>query len=93
MVMVGGIWMKRSRMVVADCETLPAAPVVNACEPLVEITPPPWVISPAPAITPKRNRSPEDFEVVIVDLVFQALFADLVEAVELVEIDASSRPA
>ena len=30
MVMVGGICMKRSRIVVADCETLPAAPLVNA---------------------------------------------------------------
>ena len=29
MVMVGGICMKRSRIVVADCETLADAPVVN----------------------------------------------------------------
>ena len=41
MVMVGGIWMKRSRMVVADCETLAEAPVVNAWEPLVVMVPPP----------------------------------------------------
>src|SRR5713101_7504382 len=33
------------------------------------------------------DRGAEDFLVVVVDLVFQSFFADLVEAVELVEID------
>src|SRR5260370_37367570 len=33
------------------------------------------------------DRGAEDFQVVVVDLVFQPFFADLVEAVELVEID------
>jgi hypothetical protein len=47
--------MKRSSMVVADWDTLPAAPVTNACEPLVEIVPPPSVISPAPAMTPQTH--------------------------------------
>ena len=41
MVMVGGICMKRSRMVFDDCATLAAVPVVKAWEPLVVIAPPP----------------------------------------------------
>jgi len=55
----GGIWRKRSRMLVADCETLAAVPFVNACEPLVVMVPPPCVISPAPAITPKAIEVPK----------------------------------
>src|SRR5712692_8535598 len=35
----------------------------------------------------KSNRRAEDLEVVMVDLVFQASFTDLVEAVKLVKID------
>ncbi len=57
--MVGGICMKRSRIVFADWEMLPAVPVVKAWEPLVLIVPPPWVISPAPAITPKAIDAPK----------------------------------
>ena len=85
--MVGGICMKRSRMVVADCETLAAVPLVNAWEPLVVMVPPPCVISPAPAITPKAIEVPKISKVVVVDLVFQPFLADLVETVKLVEID------
>jgi len=58
-VMVGGICRKRSRMLVADCATLAAVPVVNACEPLVVMAPPPCVISLAPAITPKAIEVPK----------------------------------
>ena len=85
--MVGGICMKRSRIVVADCETLAAAPLVNAWEPLVVMVPPPCVISPAPGNDTQRDRGSEDLEVVIVDLIFQTFLADLIETVELVEID------
>src|SRR5665213_3985275 len=38
----------------------------------------------------KRNRRSEDLQVVIVDLILQALLADLIEAVELVEVNAVS---
>jgi hypothetical protein len=86
-VMVGGICMKRSRMVFADCETLAAVPLVNAWEPLVVMAPPPCVISPAPANHTQSDRSTEDFKVVVVHLVLQPFLSDLVEAVELVEID------
>ena len=85
-VMVGGICMNRSRMVVADCETLAAAPLVNAWVPFVVMAPPPSVISPAPAITPRAIGCAKDLEVVIVDLILQPLLADLVEAMELVKV-------
>jgi hypothetical protein len=51
--------MNRSSTVVADCETLDAAPVVNACEPLVVIVPPPAAIWLAPEITPKAIEVPK----------------------------------
>ena len=51
--------MKRSRTVVADCETLAEAPVANAWEPLVEMVPPPSSISPAPAMTPSAIEVPK----------------------------------
>ena len=35
----------------------------------------------------QRNRSTEDLQVVVVDLIFQAGLADLIETVKLVEID------
>ena len=43
----------------ADCETLADAPVANACEPFVEMIPPPSSISPAPAITPSAIEVPK----------------------------------
>ena len=45
------------------------------------------MICAAPAITPKRDRSAEDLEVVVVDFVFQAFFSDLIEAMKLIKID------
>ena len=54
------------------------------------IVPPPCSISPAPAMMPSAIEVAEDLEVVVVDLIFQALLADLVEAVELVEVDGIS---
>src|SRR5665213_2768071 len=36
----------------------------------------------------KRNRRSEDLQVMVVDLIFQPLLADLVESVELVEVYA-----
>jgi len=59
MVMVGGICMKRSRTVVADCDTLEATPLVNAWEPLVVMVPPPSSISPAPAMMPSAMEVPK----------------------------------
>jgi len=91
--MVGGICMKRSRIVVADCETLPAAPLVNAWEPLVVMVPPPCVIWLAPAITPKAIEGTEDLQVVVINFVFQPFLSDLIEALELVEIGRSNRLA
>jgi hypothetical protein len=85
--MVGGICMQRSRIVVADCETLPAAPLVNAWEPLVVMVPPPCVISPAPGNHTQSYRGTEDLEVVVVDLIFQSFLSDLIQTLELVEID------
>ena len=78
--------MNRSRTVVADCETPLAAPVVNACDPLVVIVPPPWVIWPAPAITPRAIEVPKISKVVVVHLIFQGLLANLIETVKLVEV-------
>lgn len=51
--------MNRSKIVVADCETLAEAPVANAWEPLVVKVPPPSAICPAPAITPKAMDVPK----------------------------------
>jgi hypothetical protein len=51
----GGFCMKRLRMVVADCETLAAAPVENAWSPLVEMVPPPSSISLAIVATGTFN--------------------------------------
>jgi hypothetical protein len=58
MVIVGGIWRNWSRTVVAELETLPAAPVVKACGPLVEMVPPPCWISAVPAIRPSAIDVP-----------------------------------
>jgi hypothetical protein len=85
--MVGGICIKRSRIEAADCETLAAVPLVNACEPLVVRVPPPCVIWLAPATTPKSDRSTKDFKVVVVYLVLQSFLANLVKTVELVKIN------
>ena len=59
MVIVGGIWMKWSRIDVADCETLDAAPLVNDCGPELVRFDPPWLICEAPAITPSAIDVPK----------------------------------
>jgi hypothetical protein len=57
-------------MLAADCETLPAAPFVNAWEPLVVLVPPPLGDLARPGDYTRCDRGAEDLKVVIIDLVF-----------------------
>jgi hypothetical protein len=90
MVMVGGIWMNLSRIEVADCDTLDAAPFVNDLRAGATEVRSALADLRCTGDDAKRNRRSEDLQVVVVDLVFQPLLADLVEAVELVEVYAVS---
>ena len=79
MVMVGGIWMKRSRMVVADCETLAAGSGGKCLRAAGGDRSAAFFDLAGAGDDAQRNRSSEDLQVVIVDLILQSLLAELVE--------------
>ena len=84
--MVGGMLMNLSSTLAPDAARLEAMPCRYISEPL-SLYPPLVVASAAPEIMPSAIDAPKICEIVVVDLIFQAGLAHLIETVELVEID------